>query len=90
MNKNMTYDEAIAYSITVPWQVTPCDHGEKCWCRIIEPVKRITYGEGDIEELYIAASGCIPTVYAQYLVNLHNSHLSINNANGNHNSLRND
>lgn len=75
MNKQMTYEEALAYSLTVPWQVTPCSQGEKCWCRIIEPVKRITYGEGDIEEMYIAASGALPKEYAEYLVNLHNQHL---------------
>lgn len=76
MKNNMTYDEATAYSLTVPWQTSLCNHGEKCWCRIIEPTKRITFGETEQEELYIAASGCIPTVYAEYLVQLHNQHLA--------------
>lgn len=73
MNKQMTYDEALAYSLTIPWQVTPCNHGEKCWCRIIEPVEEIK--DKDDNDIYIAASGAIPKEYAEYLVNLHNQRL---------------
>lgn len=76
-NSNMTYDEALTYSLTIPWRVSLCNQGESCWCRIIEPVTEIKDKDG--EQVYIAASGCIPTVYAEYLVNLHNQHL----ANGN-------
>ena len=71
---NMTFDEATAYSLTIPWKVSLCDQGEKCWCRIIEPVEEIKDKDG--EDIYIAASGCIPTMYAEYLVNLHNQHLA--------------
>lgn len=70
----MTYDEATAYSLTIPWRTNTCNHGEKCWCRIIEPVERIYYGEAEQVELYIAASGCIPTAYAEHIVKLHNSY----------------
>lgn len=70
----LSFDEATAYSLTVPWKVSLCPQGESCWCRIIEPVEEIK--DMDNNDIYIAASGCIPTVYAQYLVNLHNQHLA--------------
>ena len=73
-NNEMTYDEATAYALTVDWKVSFCDQGESCWCRIIEPVEEIKDKDG--EDIYIAASGCIPTVYAEYLVQLHNQHLA--------------
>ena len=72
-NSSLTYNEALAYSLTVPWKTSLCDQGEKCWCRIIEPVEEIKDKDG--EDIYIAASGCIPTVYAEYLVKLHNQYL---------------
>lgn len=68
----MTFDEATAYSLTIPWKVSLCDQGEKCWCRIIEPVEELKDVDG--EDIYIAASGCIPTVYAEHIVKLHNSY----------------
>ncbi len=73
-NFNLTYNEAIAYSLTVNWKTSLCGQGEKCWCRIIEPVEEIKDKDG--EEIYIAASGCIPTVYAEYVVKLHNESLA--------------
>lgn len=74
MNKQMTYDEAMLYPLTVPWKVSLCNQGESCWCRIIEPVEEIK--DKDDNDIYIAASGCVPTVYAEYLVQLHNQHLA--------------
>lgn len=73
-DSNLTYDEAVQLSLTVNWKVSPCNQGDSCWCRIIEPVEEIKDKDG--EDIYIAASGCIPTVYAEYLVQLHNQHLT--------------
>jgi len=72
-SSNMTYDEAVAFSLTVTWKTSFCNEGEKCWCRIIEPVEEIK--DKDNNDIYIAASGCIPTEYAVHLVKLHNQYL---------------
>lgn len=75
LENTLTYDEALAKSFQVPWKTSQCIQGEKCWCRIIEPVDRIIY-DGD-EEVYIAGSGAIPKEYAEYIVDLHNQRLKL-------------
>ena len=37
----MNYQEAIRHSLTVKWKTTPCQSGESCWCRVIEPEEEI-------------------------------------------------
>jgi hypothetical protein len=69
----MIYQEAQELSLKVEWKTTLCLEGEKCWCRIIEPLEPIFYDED--ETLYIAGSGCIPTIYAEHIVKLHNQSL---------------
>jgi hypothetical protein len=69
----MTYEDAQKEALKVKWKATPCLQGEECWCRIIEPVEPILY-DGD-EEYYIAGSGSIPKLEAEYLVELHNRKL---------------
>jgi len=69
----MTYEQAQQKSLTVKWKASPCNQGEECWCRIIEPVEPILY-DGN-EEYYIVASGSIPKLEAEYLVELHNRSL---------------
>ena len=54
----MTYEEAQKESLKVKWKASPCQQGEECWCRIIEPVEPIMY-DGD-EEYYIVGSASIP------------------------------
>lgn len=69
----LTYKEAQERSLNVRWKTTCCPQGEVCWCRIIEPEEKITDKDG--EEIYIAASGCVPTIYAEKIVQLHNDNL---------------
>jgi len=69
----MTYDQAVAFSLTVPWKISLCNQGEKCWCRIIEPEEEIK--DKDNNDIYIVASGCITTLHAEYLIKLHNQSL---------------
>ena len=69
----MTYEEAQQKALTVEWKAVPCHQGEECWCRIIEPIEPILY-DGD-EEYYIVASGSIPKLEAEHLVELHNRSL---------------
>ncbi len=74
----MTYEEAQEHSLTVRWKSTTCSSGEECWCRILtteEPIMYDSHHGGSGEELYIAASGCIPTIYAERIVELHNKAL---------------
>lgn len=70
----MNYDEATKYSMTVKWKTSTCSAGDKCWCRIIEPIEEIKDDDG--EEIYIAASGCIPQQYAEHIVKIHNENIS--------------
>ena len=69
----MTYEEAQQKALKVKWKTTPCHQGEECWCRIIESIEPILY-DGD-EEYYIVASGSIPKLEAEHLVELHNRNL---------------
>ncbi len=67
----MNFEEAKKLSLEVEWKTTPCNSGEKCWCRIIEPVVPILYDD-EIEEIYIVHSGSISEEYAEHIVKLHN------------------
>jgi len=70
----LKYEEAQDLSLTVKWKTTPCESGESCWCRIIEPEKQLIDEKGN--EIYIAGSGCVPTIYAEHIVKLHNDSLN--------------
>ena len=72
----LSYEEATALSLKTKWKVTPCNSGEECWCRLIVPETEIEDKDGN--EIYIAGSGCIPKVYAEHIVKLHNESLLIN------------
>jgi len=69
----LTYQEAQEKSLNVKWKTTCCPQGEVCWCRVIEPEEKIFDKDG--EEIYIAGSGCVPKIYAERIVELHNKHL---------------
>jgi hypothetical protein len=79
MNKIFeNYDEAHKYSLTIPWKIELCNTGESCWCRIILPTENILYKNkvGDIERVdefdYIIPDGSIDKETAEYVVELHN------------------
>ena len=74
MNKEIGYLEAQQKALTVKWKLSYCSQGEECWCRVIEPEEKIIYNE--IEEVYIAGSGCVPKIYAEKIVELHNATLN--------------
>ena len=73
--KNLSYLEAQELSMTVEWKTKFCGEGKICWCRIIEPKNEIV--DKDDNEIYIAGSGCVPTIYAEHIVKLHNESLKI-------------
>ena len=68
----MTHKEAKELSMKSRWKTTPCGQ-EKCWCLMIEPETPIKYDE--VEEYYIAGSGCIAKEEAEHIVKLHNQAL---------------
>jgi hypothetical protein len=57
----------------VRWKTELCPSGEKCWCRIITTEVPVIDEDGN--KLYIAASGCVPTENAEYIVRIHNERL---------------
>ena len=70
----MTYKESIKHSLTVRWKTETCTSGEKCWCRIISPETEILDNDGN--EIYIAGSGVLDRIYAEYIVKIHNEHIN--------------
>lgn len=70
----LSYEEATALCLKTKWKITPCNSGEQCWCRIIVPETEIEDKDGN--EIYIAGSGCVPKVYAEHIVKLHNESLN--------------
>jgi hypothetical protein len=84
MNKIFeNYDEAQKYSFTVPWKLDLCNSGETCWCRIILPSEKILYKNkvGDTERVdefeYIIPDGSIDKETAEYIVDLHNDEVDL-------------
>jgi hypothetical protein len=84
MNKIFeNYDEAQKYSLTIPWKIELCNTGESCWCRIILPTENILYKNkvGDIERVdefdYIIPDGSIDKETAEYVVELHNREVEL-------------
>ena len=84
MNKIFeNYDEAHKYSLTIPWKIELCNTGESCWCRIILPTENILYKNkvGDIERVdefdYIIPAGSIDKETAEYVVELHNREVEL-------------
>lgn len=69
----MDYKEALEFSNRVKWKTTPCNTGEDCWCRIIEPIERIEDKDGN--EIYIASSGSIGKDHAEHIVKIHNENI---------------
>jgi hypothetical protein len=78
-----SYDEAQSYSLTVPWKLALCNSGESCWCRIILPTEKILYKNkvGDTERVdefeYIIPDGSIDKETAEYIVDLHNDEVEL-------------
>lgn len=72
--RNMKYEEAQELLYKTKWKTSCCRQGKQCWCRIIEPVRKIKYDDNS-EGLYIAGSGEINKRAAEYIVKLHNEHL---------------
>ena len=70
----LSYEEATALCMKSKWKVTTCNSGEQCWCRLIVPETEIQDKDGN--EIYIAGSGCVPKVYAEHIVQLHNQSLN--------------
>jgi hypothetical protein len=84
MNKIFeNYDEAHKYSLTIPWKIELCNTGESCWCRIILPTENILYKNkvGDTERVdefdYIIPDGSIDKETAEYVVELHNREVEL-------------
>ena len=71
----LTYSQAQQLSLTVEWKTRTCSQGEECWCRIIEPIEKITDVDGS--EICIASSGDVSEIYAEHIVKLHNDSLKI-------------
>lgn len=67
------YEEALIKAFNSEWKSSVCSQGEKCWCRIIEPLNKIEYNNG--EEIYIVGDGAISKEFAEYIVKLHNDNL---------------
>ena len=76
-------NEAKEKAFKTKWKITACNEGEKCWCRIIEPVETIEYynfiGDYNVdsfsENFYIVPSACMDKQIAEYIVKLHNKNL---------------
>ena len=74
----LTYEQAGEKSFQVPWKLDLCSQGEICWCRIVKPVEPILYMDGEYQEEYLLApSGHLDKRLAEYLVELHNEKLKI-------------
>lgn len=72
----MTHAQAERKLFSVKWKVGYCSQGEKCWCRTIEPVEKITYmHNGEEEEMEIAGAGEVGAKIAEYIVKLHNLYI---------------
>ena len=77
------YDEAHKYSLTIPWKLETCNVGESCWCRIILPTEKILYKDkvGDTDRIsefeYIIPDGSIDKETAEYIVDLHNREVDL-------------
>jgi hypothetical protein len=67
----------------VPWKLDLCNSGETCWCRIILPSEKILYKNkvGDTERVdefeYIIPDGSIDKETAEYIVDLHNDEVDL-------------
>jgi hypothetical protein len=78
-----SYDEAHKYSLTIPWKLETCNVGESCWCRIILPTEKILYKNkvGETERIdefeYIIPDGSIDKETAEYIVDLHNNEVEL-------------
>lgn len=69
----MTYTEGLQKALTVKWKTSPCNQGEKCWCRTIEPIEEIVDDDGN--EIYISPSGTIHSEHAEHIVKFHNEYI---------------
>lgn len=75
MNNNLKYSEAQEHALTIKWKTSECSQGASCWCRIIEP--EIEIKDNEENKIFIANSGFISKIFAEHIVNLHNSSLKI-------------
>jgi hypothetical protein len=77
LHKN--YEDALRYSLNIPWKLDLCNVGEKCWCRMIYPTEKLEYthkysnGKETVAEIdCIVPDGAVDKDFAEYIVNLHN------------------
>ena len=76
-NRLMTFEEAMYYSLKVPWMVEPCTNIDiDSWCVGVVPVDKIIYNTG--LELEIIPFGSIDPILAQHIVNIHNNKIEQN------------
>lgn len=77
----MNYKEAEKLAYQVEWKTTLCHVGKECWCRCIEPKKKIKYKEDendeDFREFYLIGDGSVNKELANYIVKLHNEKLKM-------------
>ena len=76
----MNLDEALNYSLTVPWVVEQCTDIDS-WCVGVVPIDRIyfRYPDATIDsELEIIPFGSIDPILAQHIVNIHNNKIEQN------------
>ena len=77
-SKELTYYDAKSESLNVKWKTTTCGQGDKCWCRLIVPVKPIKYGNDEVFDC-IVHMGAIDKELAEYIVELHNTKIELKN-----------
>ena len=75
MKVNLSYLDAIELANKLEWEVSTCDQGESCWCRIIS-VKGGLFDRDD-EEIYIVGSGAMMSSHANHIVDVHNKSILI-------------
>jgi len=68
--------EAEKKLLATKWKTKVCISGKQCWCRMIYPVKKIEYSEGEI--MNVVGAGSISKNVAEYIVRLHNDSLQSN------------
>lgn len=68
----MTYEEALAMALVVPWKVYSCG-AEGCWCGLIGP--QVPLVDDDDNEVWVVTAGSMRKEYAEHIVKLHNESL---------------
>lgn len=78
----MNYEQAVEFSLTVPWKLMECFGGEECWCRLIVPLEPIrytyTFSDGTTKEdvlEQITDAAVLDKITAEHIVKIHNERL---------------